>query len=187
MGKGLVSAPIKLSDRQILYLLLYFATDEGRKPLPERWQFLTSEVTGGLFEYLTREEFKDTYSDFLMPHGMEDWGDYVNKALKHLPVNYAGKISLKLILTLKHMLWFNWHYDHGESWDDNQVRFIMLFGRGPIMSRTFYLTVPDAEEVRGVIIPALSERVLNECHQIAEFMKKYIKKDLEFMDEHHMS
>lgn len=180
------SVPTKLNDRQILYLLLYFASDEGRKPLPERWQFLTSEVTGGLFEYLTGEEFKNTYPYFLMPHGMEDWGDYVNKALKHLPVNYAGKISLKLVLTLKHMLQFKWHHDHGESWDDNHVRFIMLFGRGPIMSRTFNLTVCDAVEVKDEIIPALPKRVLNECRQIAELMKKYIKQDLEFMQKHHM-
>ncbi len=174
-----------VNDRQVLYLLLYLASDEGRKPLPERWQFLTSEVAGGLFEYLTGQEFKPTYSYFLMPHGMENWGDYVNKTLKHLPVNYAGKISLKLILTLKRMLLFDWHHDHGESWDDNKIRFIMLFGRGPIMSRTFHLTVCDAEEVKNKVIPVLSRKMLEECCQIAELMKKYIKQDLEFMYKHH--
>lgn len=181
------SSCAKLNDHQILYLLLYLATDEGRKPLPERWQFLTSEVVGGLVEYLTGQELKDTYPHFFMPHGMEDWGDYINKSLKHLPVNYAGKISLKLILILKHMLQFSWHHDHGESWNDNQVRFIMLFGRGPIMSRTFHLTIPDAEEVKEKIIPALPSKMLEECRQIAGFMKKYIKQDIEFMDKHHLS
>lgn len=177
----------KLNDRQILYLLLYFATQEGRKPLPERWQFLTSEVVGGLYEYLTGQEFKNTYPRFLMPYGMENWGDYVNKALKNLPINDSGKISRKLVLMLKHMLWFDWHYDHGESWNDNNVRFIMLFGRGPMMSPTFSLTVYHAEEIRNEIIPTLPLKMLEECRQIAELMKKYIKQDLEFIQKHHMS
>lgn len=187
MNNGTTSPAAKLSDRQILYLLLYLASDEGRKPLPERWQFLTSEVVGGLFEYLTGQEFRPTYSYFLLPHGMEDWGSYANREVEKVLDRHGDKISRELALVLKSMLHFEWSHDHGESWGDNPIRFMMLFGRGPVMSSTFYLTVPDAEEVRNTIIPALSERVLGECRQIAELMKKYVQKDLEFMDEHRMT
>lgn len=181
------SPVVELDKHSILYLLLYLATDEGRKPLPERWQFLTSEVAGGLFEYLTGQEFRPTYSYFLMPHGMEDWGSYVNREVERAFTEHEDKISHELASALKSMLHFEWSHDHGESWSDNPIRFMMLFGRGPIMSRTFHLTVPNAEEVKNTIIPALSERVLSECRQIAELMKKYVQKDLEFMVEHHMT
>lgn len=178
-----VSPIVKLDNHSILYLLLYLATDEGRQPLPERWEFLTSEVAGGLVEYLTGQEFKPTYAHSFM----EDWGSFVNRSVENALTQHGDKISPELASVLKSMLRFSWSHDHGESWSDNQIRFMMLFGRGPVMSRTFYLTVPDAEEVRNEIMPALSERVLNECHQIAELMKKYVKQDLEFMSKHHMS
>ncbi len=60
MNTESASPAVKLNDRQVLYLLLYLATDEGHQPLPERWQFLTSEVAGGLVEDLTGQEFKPT-------------------------------------------------------------------------------------------------------------------------------
>lgn len=132
---------VKLNNRQILYLLLYLATDEGRKPLPERWQFMTSEVAGGLVEYLTGQEFRTTY----VHSGMEDWGSCVNKSVENALVQHGDKISPELASVLKSMLHFDWSHDHGESWSDNQIRSMMLFGRGPTISRTFYLTVPDAE------------------------------------------
>ncbi|OGN01721.1 MAG: hypothetical protein A3I26_01620 [Candidatus Yanofskybacteria bacterium RIFCSPLOWO2_02_FULL_43_10] len=174
----------KLNNQEILYLLLYFATDEGRELLPERWQFLTSEVAGGLVEYLTNQEFKATYA---RSRGMEDWGSYVNKEVEKAIAEHGDKICPELASVLKSMLRFEWSHDHGESWSDNQIRNIMLFGRGPIMSRTFALTVPDAADVKDKIVPLLGPAILEPCRQIAELMKKYIKQDLEFMDEHRMS
>ena len=167
-----------MNNHDVLYLLLYLASDEGRKELPERWQFLTSEVVGGLVEYLTGQELRATYAH---SHGMEDWGSYVNRAVKSAIAEHGDKISLELASVLKSMLHFDWNHDHGESWSDNQVRFIMLFGRGPRMSRTFALTVPEAADVKDRIIPLLGPAIMEPCCQIAELMKKYIKQDLEFV------
>mgnify|MGYP001563846293 CR=1 FL=1 len=169
-----------MEKSDILYLLLYLASDEGRKELPERWQFLTSEVAGGLVEYLTGQEFKAAYAHSC---GIEDWGSYVNREVEKALTEHGGKVAPELASVLKSMLHFDWHHDHGESWSDNQVRFIMLFGRGPMMHRTFALTVPDATDVKDRIIPLLGPAIMEPCRHIAELMKKYIEADLKHMSQ----
>ncbi len=170
------------SDNDILYLLLYFASNMGRNELPERWQFLTSEILGGLSEFVLGEEFKYTYAYYQSHPGTQEWGSWANKTLEKVLDSQNKKINPAFKPLFRKLLLFESKSDHGESWWDNELRYCMMFGRKPIISSTWALTVPDAEDVKTRIIPLFSAEILGQFKEIARFMEKYIKQDLEFLN-----
>ena len=163
----------------ILEGLLYLSSEGGAKPLPSEWEHITSEIVGAVYEYITGEEFKDVYSKYRGPYG-EGWVDIVNKHLEIL--DSQNKFNPALADAFRYLLRLSWKRDYGESWWEGQIRFWFLFGFRQGMHSTFALTVPEAiifKKELGEHDPDTRRHLEN----IAEIMKKYIQKDLEYIRE----
>lgn len=164
----------------VLRLLLYFSSDKGKKLLPSMWQVITSEIVGATHEYLSGEEFLHTYFKYGQCP-LTDWELIVNKTLEKLFENRSEKIHTHLAETLKYLLLFQFKTDHGESWHDNPIRYCFLFGGYNLGSSTMELSVIDVSYTEKKVLPFIDQDTVEHCQKIAEIMKKYIGKDLEYI------
>jgi|SRR3989338_1781152 len=158
--------------------LLYLASDRGVNPLPSMWEFITSEIIGGTYEYVTDTEFKYPWRNFRN----SDWVNVVNKHIEIL--DGQNKFNPALAESIKHWTLAGWSRDHGECWWDNQIRFWFLFGGHIHMQSTFALTVPQAREIEADLA-SLDPDTRRHMENIAEIMKKYLKEDIEHIRAHY--
>ncbi len=165
----------------ILESLLLLGSDRGMNKLPSQWEFITSEIVGAVYEYLTDTEFKAEYRDHKGPYN-EHWVGIVNKHL--LVLEGQQRFSQSLADTFNYWLRLDWHTDHGESWWEGQIRHWFLFGFRQGFDSTFALTIPEGKQFEEEF-QKLDEDTKRHLENIAVIMKKYVAKDTEYIKKHY--
>ena len=165
----------------ILEGLMYSASDRGQNKLPSKWEFITSEIVGAVYEYLTGDEFKQEYREHRGPYD-DHWVDIVNKHL--LALDGQRRFSQSLAGALLYWLHLDWKYDRGESWWEGQIRHWFLFGFRQGFDSTFALTVPEAKQFEEGL-QKLDSDTRRHLENIAEIMKKYVQRDIEYIERHY--
>ena len=164
----------------ILESLLYLMSDKGHNKLPSKWEFITSEIVGGVYEYLAGEEFKDEYSKYRGPYD-DHWVNIVNRHLHVL--NEQNRFNKSLADTLKYWLELDWKRDRGESWWEGRIRYWFLFGFRQGWNSTFALTVPEAKDFEEEL-DKLDPDTRRHLENIAEIAKKYVRRDIDHIEKH---
>jgi len=168
----------------VLEGLMYLATDRGVGYLPSMWEFITSEIVGGAYEYILGKEFQDIWTRF---KGIDsDWWERIlNRRLNVLTgKKVQNRINSDLAEAIRHWAHMYWHHDHGETWFDNSLRYWFLFGGPNPMQSTFALTVPEARKIE-LDLRGLDPDILCQMEGVAGIMKKYIQRDLEYIEQHY--
>ena len=169
-----------LFETAVLEGLLYLATDRGAGPLPSLEKYLISEITAATCEYVTGE-FQEGHSE-CEGFRRDPWIRMVNRNLDNL--GSQTKFNLALAAAIKYWTNVRWCHDHGESWWESQVRYWLMFGGHNRMQSTFALTVPQANRIEEEL-KTLDADTLRHMEGIAELMKKYVQRDLEYIREHY--
>ncbi len=163
--------------------LLYFASEKGSNNLPSQWEFLTSEIVGGTYEYILGREFNDTWQRFKGPLMSDLWVYRLNKSLNVVDGRRVNQLNCDLAKAIRYWTELDWKMDHGESWWDNSIRYYFLFG-GIHMNSTYALTVPQVKLIEENLAN-LDQDTLNHTQGIGQLMKKYLEADLQYIREHY--
>lgn len=163
----------------VLEGLMFLATERGMGRLPSMWEFITSEIVGGTYEFILDKEFEDTWVRF---RGMCDdwWEKALNKRLNVVDgKKVKNKIDSALAEAIRHWTHLYWVHDR-DTWFENALRHWFLFGDFNHMCSTFALTVPDARKIE-LDLKELDSNILRQMEGIAEKMRKYIRRDLDYI------
>ena len=170
---------------KLINVLLYLASEKGRKPLPFAWDTLTLEIAAALYELLTGQ---DGFSRKLFDpdHRTLDpgWVSNFNAMLDAMLADHGHRIIPSLRRSLHRTLRISWHDnaapDRGR-YPANEVHewYCWCMGGYKKGSDTFAWSVPDAEQIGAYINGELGPEVLDYCQAIADLMKKHVARDME--------
>lgn len=171
-----------VKDHRLVEMLLYLASDHGRKPVPFDWFLLTAAIAAALYEYLTgRTDFPAKFQDKTYENFSPAWYEAgFNKWLDALLEEHGTKLNPGLRQVFKDLLVISWVPKDGPSdgyntngvndWKHNMTQ----FGHFSDVYGNFNFTVSEAESVKKSIERELSEEARNHCEEIARLMEKYI-------------
>lgn len=165
----------------VLEGLLFLASEKGSTPLPSLEAYLASSIVAGTYEYVTGQEFQEGHTECL-GFNRDPWICRINKGLEVL--DGQNKFNPALAEAINSWARIRWMHDHGESWWESEIRYWLMFGGHNRMQSTFALAVPQAREIEKDL-EALDPDTLRHMTNIAEIMKKYIQRDLEYIDKHY--
>lgn len=164
-------------ETAVLEGLLYLASNRGSDLLSSREGHLISAIVAGVYEYITGQEFQEGHTQFEGFH-RDPWIRRINKGLDVL--DGQNKFNLALADAIRYWAYIERCYDHGESWWESKIRYWLMFGEHNRMQSTFALTVPQARRIEDEL-KLLDADTLRHMENIAEIMKKYIRRDLEYI------
>lgn len=168
-------------ETAVLEGLIFLATDRGTRPLPSIEGYLISAVVAGVHEYISGQEFQEGHSEF--EGFMRDpWIRKINRGLGLL--DEQNKFNPALADAIRSWTYITWCHDHGESWWESKIRYWLMFGEHNRMQSTFALTVPQTRKTEKEL-KTLDPDTLRHMEGIAEAMKKYVQRDLEYIREHY--
>ena len=156
---------------KIFEVILYFASEEGVKPLPNNEAGLLLPLAGAVVECLGGDVKK-----IPSPHDLaidDFWLNRVNKEVELVIQNNPKNFSIELIAALTGMLRVEWKHDYGESWWESSIRGYLAFGEIS-RTRTFYLTHAKVMEIKELLQGNIAPNVAEHCKQIGLLMRKRI-------------
>lgn len=155
--------------------ILFFASEEGTKPIPNSEREILLEIAAAVTEYLggnvgnIPQPIHIPINDY--------WWQTLNRVAEEALKQNSKRLNPALVEMLSNLLKVGWEHDHGESWWESSIRWHLMFGqRG--MDKVFYLTVPEVQGVRENIQKTLDTDTVEHCKQIGTLMRKYIARDL---------
>lgn len=163
----------------VLEGLLYLASGRGANPMSSQEEFLISELVSGVYEYITGEELTNIHPVVLDRHS---WTRMCNKRLEVL--EHQNKFNSVLADAIKSWAHISWCHDHGESWWESGIRYWLMYGSHNRMQPTFEFTVPKSREIEEGL-KKIDPDTLRHVENIAEIMKKYIRKDSKYIQDHY--
>lgn len=168
--------PLDLDDEiryeiRVFDLILFFASEEGIKPLPNSEAGLLLEMARATMEYLGGEINKVPSPDGIP--WVDGWPVEFDQAIKLALKQNDKHLNSALVKALDRLLTVEWKNDHGEKWWESGIRPHLIF-RQRGMDNTFYLTVPTVAKVRKNIEKYFDADALEHCTQIGILMRKYI-------------
>ncbi len=172
-----------MKDYFLAEMLLFLASNQGRKSIPFDWFLLTASIAAGLYEYLTgRTDFPKKFGDKGYEGFSPAWyQDCFNEWLEALLKEHGAKLNPSLRQTFKEMLTIQWVSKDGPSdgYNTNGVdrgkHGMIQLGHFSDVYGKFNFTVQEAEAVKEYIERELSEEARNHCEEIARLMEKHIE------------
>ncbi len=168
--------------RIVLETLLYYATEKGEKVLPTMGEFVLSEVSSAVIEYLTEKECNFAYRRYGNDN-LWEWLSGNNKLIERVVRDFGGKLNADLQKTLMSLIRVS--FDHDGAGDRVYFCWLTALYKRCIcdcrIKSTFSLSVEFIRKVENKTIPLLDEETIKHCQAIAKIMKKYINRDIEFI------
>lgn len=162
---------------KVFDLLLFYASEEGRKPLPKKEHYLVLELTAALREYLMSDGESVLQASDFTPM-IDNWIRNANQDSREALDQGGGKMNPALVQVLREFSHIEWQHDYGESWWQSGMRFELSRVYKGGYDKTFCLTVPFVEKVKQNIVRNLDADTVNHCREIGKLMRKYIDRDL---------
>lgn len=171
---------------ELVNVLLYLASDRGRKSIPFNWLVLTAEIAEALEGYLTNQTvFLERFVGYRNAESFAPawFEDSFNKWLENLISVHGLKLNPSLRDLIKETLVVGWEPKDGPSdgYNTNGVnrwrQLMIQTGHFSDIYGNFTWTVPDAEWVAEFIERELGEETRNHCQGIADLIKKCMERD----------
>jgi hypothetical protein len=168
------------NEYRIFDTLLLFASNEGQETLPSSEFDLIVEIAAGLVDFLGGKGDQCPNLSTTR-YSRECWQQTVNKLVEKTLEQHGDKLNPQLRDALKNLIHLESCHSHGESWWESPLRFYLLFlaCRNP-MSSTFALSVPFVTHTKNQL-QNLPPDIVAQCQMIAQAMKPYVRKDVEYI------
>ncbi len=152
--------------------ILFFASEEGMKPIPNGEKEVLLEMAAAVSGYLTGIDGAiPAPADTIIYEG---WTAWVNERIAEAIKANKKRLNPALVEALSDLLKIEWQHDHGDSSWRSGIDLPEQRG----YKQVFYLTVPEAQRAREDVEKHLDADTVEHCKQIGVLMRKYIVRDL---------
>jgi hypothetical protein len=155
--------------------ILFFASEEGMKPLPNSEAGILLNLVAAVVEYLGGDANKIPEPSYLSFNS--GWTGRVNSELDSVLRNNIKSINPSLVEALRDLLSVEWKRDHGESWWESGLRWILMHRQTGI-DNVFFLLHPEVIKIQENLKQMDIDTTMH-CRSMGLLMREKIIKNLE--------
>lgn len=177
----------------VWWLILWFASDEGKLEIPSEQEWLTCELVAALieesrgekFHYSWRHDFDGSERD----HPWNEWPEKLNAMAKMMP-NRRGKSAEKnLRVLLKRFVAYQFQSAHDEKWYDSELKHFHANTTPTTAGSSRFVPYREMAQKSILFLGTQGTDVytgaMKWCEKIGTLMRPYIERDVAFIKSHY--